>query len=128
MPVSALAIGVQRILSEQAIVDLLGLDSGGEPSVFPIRLAESANLPAVTVNRLFQVSDEGNRAVLAITCMAEDVRTLEVLGEAVSALDSTRFNVGDLVDVHFDKSGPDVTGMDPTRECMIRQIEFLVSW
>ena len=128
MAISALAIGVNRILAASGVVSKVGIENGS-PAVYPITLTGKA-LPAIVVNRLFERNDDGMSAVLTFTVYAKTVNDIESVGEAlIDEIDGgTDFSFADLSQITFDKGGPDATGVDPDLGLLCRRIEFLVTW
>lgn len=132
MTVSALAIGIARVLAADDVVALLG--QGGEtkdvPSVFPVQIPKGAAVPAITINRIFERNDPdaGHICGLIFTCQAKTVQEIETVGQAlIDAIDGDeRFDFAGLVGITFNKGGSDITGHDPERGLMLRQIEFVV--
>lgn len=131
MTVSALAIGIARVMAAADVVALLGHNAEGVDSVFPIQIPKGAAVPAVTVNRLFEREEGGETsAVIALSIMAKTVQEIESVGQLlVDDIDGTKnFEFSGLMGITFDKAGPDVTGYDTERGLFLRMIEFVCTW
>lgn len=130
MTVSALAIGIARVIAAEDVVSMLGHNAEGIASVFPVQIPNGAPLPAITVNRIFERNDpdDGHICGLILTCQAKTVQEIETIGQAlIDAIDGDEdFNFAGLVGVTWNKGGSDITGYDSERGTMLRQIEFVV--
>lgn len=123
MTVSALAIGVNRILAAPKT------SAAVNSMVFAVHPPHGD--PVITVNRLYETKGEegGDLIGLAITVYAKTVPEIEAIGSTlVEEIDDTSdFDFEGLVGITFIKASSDVTGYDADRALYFRTIEFGVA-